>query len=178
MEFYNSNIQLDKNVINDIFKIMKPEYKVLIFGLGYDSKMWYNLNKNTYFVENNQKYIDLNKNDISENNIIYYDYQDISVLKSFNLNDNDLKKYEISEKLLKLAPFDIILIDGPEGYSNDKPGRLLPIFWSFKYLSQKGSIIYIDDVKRYLENYCVNKYFKFNEKEYFTNRLGCLKIKI
>lgn len=38
---------------------------MLVFGLGYDSKMWYEgTNKNTYFVENNEKYIELNKNDV------------------------------------------------------------------------------------------------------------------
>ena len=41
MEFYNSHIQLDKNVIDDVFSKFKPDTKLLIFGLGYDSKMWY-----------------------------------------------------------------------------------------------------------------------------------------
>ena len=33
---------------------------MLVFGLGYDSKMWYNGNKNTYFIESNDEYISLN----------------------------------------------------------------------------------------------------------------------
>ena len=76
MEFYNNNIQIDKKVIDDIFKNIKPNTKMLVFGLGYDSKMWYEgNNKNTFFVENKDEYIELNKNDIPENNIIKYDYK-------------------------------------------------------------------------------------------------------
>lgn len=41
MNFYNSNIQLDKKVINDVFSNITPDTKMLVFGLGYDSKMWY-----------------------------------------------------------------------------------------------------------------------------------------
>ena len=48
---------LDKKVINDIFLNFNDNTKFLVFGLGYDSKMWYHGNKNTYFVENNKKYV-------------------------------------------------------------------------------------------------------------------------
>ena len=76
MEYYNSKIQIHKNVIQDVFTHIKPDTKMLGFGLGYDSKMWYEgNNKNTYFVENKDEYINLNKNDIPLNNIIKYNYQ-------------------------------------------------------------------------------------------------------
>ena len=51
MEYYNKNIQISKEVIEDIFSNFADETKMLVFGLGYDSKMWYNGNKNTYFIE-------------------------------------------------------------------------------------------------------------------------------
>ena len=175
MEFYNSNIQLDKKVIDDVFSNFKKDTKLLVFGLGYDSKMWYEgNNKNTYFVENKKEYIDLNKNDIPVDNIIKYEY-DTLVETSFNLTDNDINKYELDNKLKKLAPFDIIIIDGPEGYRNDRPGRLIPCYWS-TLLSKKGTIIYIDDANRNLENYCINKYFSNKETTYFIERDKCAKI--
>ena len=75
MNFYNSQIQIDKKVINDVFSNFNNDTKMLVFGLGYDSKMWYEgNNKNTYFVENKKEYIDLNLNDIPLNNIIEYKY--------------------------------------------------------------------------------------------------------
>lgn len=62
------------------------------------------------------------------NNIIQCDYETL-VENSFNLTDNDIMKYELNNKLKKLAPFDIIIIDGPEGYNNKTPGRLIPCYW-------------------------------------------------
>ena len=178
MEYYNKNIQISKNVILDILENIKIQKtaKMLVFGLGYDSNLWYyGNNKNTYFVENNEKYIELNK-DIPETNIIKYDYKNINVKNSLLLNDKDINNYLLPQKLLDLLPFDIILIDGPEGYMSSKPGRLLPCFWSYKYLSKKDTLIYIDDSNRILESYCINKYFKDKIVNIFPERNKCCKI--
>jgi hypothetical protein len=175
MEFYNSNIQLDKKVIDDVFSNFKNDTKMLVFGLGYDSKMWYEgNNKNTYFVENKKEYIDLNINDIPIENIIEYNY-DTLVETSLDLTDKDIIKYEVNNKLIFLAPFDIIIIDGPEGYDNTRPGRLIPCYWS-TLLSKAGTIIYIDDANRKLENYCIDKFFSNKKMEYFIERDKCVKI--
>jgi hypothetical protein len=177
MNYYNNNIQIHKNVIKDIFNELKPTTKMLVFGLGYDSLMWYfGNNENTYFIENKQEYIDLNKN-ISMNNIIKYDYADLTVEKSFKLTDEDLDKYPFPDKLKTLGKFDIIIIDGPEGYNPTKtPGRILPIYWSYKFLSDKNTLIYIDDSNRDLEKHCIQKYFKNNIVKEFTERGGTVKI--
>ena len=176
MEFYNKNIQIHPNVIIDIFYNFQNQEKVLVFGLGHDSKMWYNHNQNTYFVENNQKYIDLNRGDIPESHIVYYDYSDITVRDSFEMTDQEIEKYKIPEKIKALAPFDVIIIDGPEGWNSTKPGRLLPLYWSYKYLSKTGTTIYVDDYNRKLENYCVNRYFKDDIRKIFQERDKCCKI--
>lgn len=176
MEYYNTNIQLDKDVINDMFAEFKSDTKLLVFGLGYDSNMWYHGNNmNTYFIENKQNFIDINSS-IPAKNIIKYDYKNIRVSNSFNLTESDLDVYSLPDSLTNLGKFDIILIDGPEGYTNNKPGRLLPCYWTYKYLSKKGTIIYIDDSKRTLENYCINKFFKDNIVKEFNERNGCTKI--
>ncbi len=39
MEYYNTNIQIHKEVIEDVFSHFTPTSKMLVFGLGYDSKM-------------------------------------------------------------------------------------------------------------------------------------------
>jgi len=88
---------------------------MLVFGLGYDSKLWYHLtNKNTYFIENNKYYIDMNK-DISQN-IIYYEYDNnITVKNSFSIENEILDNIHIPNKILENAPYDIIFIDSPTG---------------------------------------------------------------
>ena len=177
MEYYNKNIQIDKDVIQDVFTEIKPNTKMLVFGLGHDSKMWYeSVHKNAFFIENNDNYIDLNKNHISSNNIIKYDYK-TTCLSSFNLSDDIIKKFIIPEKILNEAPFDIIIIDGPEGFAPLKPGRLIPCYWS-TFLSKSGTIIYIDDANRNLEKFCIEKYFKNNVKKEFLKRNKCVKIYI
>jgi hypothetical protein len=177
-KYYNTNIQTDKLIINDICNnVFNKNKKMLVFGLGYDSELWYNsTNKNTYFIENYDEYININKN-INSSNIIKYIYN-TKVKTSFELTDNEIHQYSIPEILIKLAPFDIIYIDGPVGANNETPGRLLPIFWSKEYLSKPDTLIYIDDSRRPLEKYCIDKYFKNNEKIEFNVRGGCMKIKI
>ena len=175
MEYYNSKIQLHKNVINDIFVNIKPNNKMLVFGLGYDSKMWYEgNNKNTFFIENKDEYIQLNIKNIPSENIIKYDYK-TTCSTSTKLTDKEINEFIIPEKILKEAPFDIIMIDGPEGYTPEKPGRLIPCYWS-TLLSKPGTLIYIDDARRPLENYCIQKYFKDNVKQDFLEREKCTKI--
>jgi len=175
MDFYNKSIQISKKVIEDVFSNFTPNTKMLVFGLGYDSKMWYNGNKNTYFIESNDEFINLNKNDIPTSNIIKYEYKNINVRDSFKMSVDDINKYIIPEKIKNLGPFDIIIIDGPEGWEGSKPGRLIPYYWA-TLLSNKGTIIYGDDSSRELENYCINKFFKNKEQILFSERHGCMKI--
>lgn len=174
----NPNIQLDTEVIKDILlNVDGKNKKMLVFGLGYDSELWYNLtNKNTLFIENNYEYIKLNKN-INSNNIIYYDYKNITVEKSLkNINKQFIDSFSIPQKILDNAPYDIILIDGPAGFNSECPGRLLPCYWSKNYLSKENTLIYVDDANRPLEHKCINKMFSNKMKTYFKQRNGTMKI--
>ena len=177
MQYYRKEIQIHKNVISDVFSNFKPNTKMLVFGLGYDSKMWYEgNNKNTYFIENNDSYIRLNEKDIPSKNIIKYNYVGITCQNSTTLPDEQISRYICPPALLKEGPFDIIIIDGPEGYDLTKPGRLLPTYWSCNFLSKPGTIVYIDDSKRSIETYCIQKYFKDRVVRVFPERTGCTKI--
>jgi hypothetical protein len=177
MEYYNSNIQIDKSVINDVFTHFNSNSKMLVFGLGYDSKMWYEGNKkNTFFIENKDEYIKMNIKDIPQDNIIKYDYK-TTCSSCIKLTDNEINDFKIPEKIVKEGPFDIIIIDGPEGFSPEKPGRLIPCYWS-TMLSKPGTVIYVDDSNRHLENFCIKKYFQQYQKKEFPNRDKCTKIYI
>ena len=82
-KYYNRKISMNKDIIKNILSNLNNNTKLLVFGLGYDSNLWYfGNNKNTYFIEHNQEYIDLNK-DIPKENIIKYNYDGITVKKKF-----------------------------------------------------------------------------------------------
>lgn len=190
--FYEPNIQLEKDILNIInnhynkkiqtsLKVIKDvannskNKKMLVFGLGYDSDLWFNLtNKNTFFIEDNDDYIKINKNIPSEYIAKYF--YNTKVKNSYKLTDDDLNKYKVPEKILKNAPFDIIYVDGPNGFSSDKPGRVIPYWWSKNKLSKKGTIIYGDDFGRKLESYCIHKFFKDDKKKQIDENIPCCKI--
>jgi hypothetical protein len=91
------------------------------------------------------------------------------------LSDSKISSLKIPKKILSEAPFDIIIIDGPEGNGPNTPGRLIPCYWS-TMLSKPSTIIYVDDASRPLENFCIEKYFKDYSKKVFTSRKICVKI--
>ena len=173
--YYNRNIQIHPNVIADVFASITPTTKMLVFGLGYDSRMWYEgTGGNTFFVENKDEYIRLNEKDIPASHIIKYDYKtrcDTSMLTPQSVLDS----YSIPDRVYELAPFDLIIIDGPEGYQPFSPGRLLPCYWSLR-LSRAGTVIYVDDSARPLEKYCIQKFYSDRVSRVFPERSGCTKI--
>ena len=161
---------MNRGLIKNILQTLQDSnLKLLVFGLGYDSKLWYYGNKkNTYFIEDNIEYIELNK-DISDSNIIYHDYGEINVKNSFSLTNETLKKFIVPDKLKDIGTFDIIIIDGPKGNTNNSKGRLIPYYWSSQFLSKKNTIIYCDDIERKLESYCLDKFFKDKIIETYNN---------
>lgn len=160
VNYYTPKILLEKSIILDILnEFVDKNKKILVFGLGHDSKIWYYANemKDVWFVESDESYIKLN-DFIDPKHIIRYKYDNITVKKSFSMSTEDIEKYGLPEGILQNAPYDLILIDGPAGYDNDVPGRLLPIYWSSKYLSKEDTIIYVDDAERDLEKYSISKF--------------------
>ena len=122
MEYYNSNIQLCKGVCEDIVETVKEKSKhvdkkisMLVWGLGYDSILWYNIpNIDVYFVEDNIKFIELNKDKIDNHKIIYYKFK-TETRESINYTEKILSEFKKPEIIFDLPKFDIILIDGPQG---------------------------------------------------------------
>ena len=120
--------------------------------------------------------------DIDENKLLpkeaiaIYNFNNITIKNSYNLSDTDLNKFTVPQKILSEKPFDIIIIDGPIGLYETDPGKLLPMFWSLKYLSKSGTIIYITSSNNELEKYGIERFFKNNIVEYFPERNKVTKI--
>ena len=159
--YFDPRIQLSREFIDEIVVELGGDKNVLVFGLGYDSQLWYQANgkKNIFFVEDNQFYIEINSN-VSE--VVKYDYSGVTVEKSLS-GLVDVTKFDVPKSIKDHSPFDVILIDGPQGCSMNSPGRELPFFWS-KILSNDLTKFYIDDLHRPLEKMLVEKYFMMSAK--------------
>lgn len=168
MQFYSLKIQLHMNVIKDIFAEIKPDTRMLVFGLGYDSKMWSTATK-CFFIEDKQAFIEMNS---ELPNVVKYHYTDIR--RTSSKSDEDLEAYTIPQIILDNGPYDIILVDGPEGHNDSKPGRMLPIYWCTK-LSKPGTIVYVDDSSRKSETSCITRFLPKPTK-IFQERNKCAKI--
>ena len=176
IKFYTPEILLDALVINDIASNLTEDSRFLVFGLGHDSCMWFNLCPNTCFVEHNPKYINKALEYIPKANIVHCKYKGISVWNSFGMTEERLSSLPMPPELEGAEPFDVILIDGPTGYNFFLSGRMLPCYWAMKHFSQPGTLVYIDDSERKLESYCIDRFFKGKVSQSFPSRDGCVKI--
>lgn len=185
--YYTSDIQLERSVIEDILKDIFESFSegsdqvvnMLVFGLGHDSRMWYEATKHrTYFVEHNPIWIERLDQQIPREHVFHYDYP-TTVEASSEWTVQDLSECPFPPGILDHAPFDIILIDGPTGFNDQCPGRLLPCFWSARRpLSHPGTRVYMDDALRPLEKKCIQKFFVDRHHvldRFFHGRGGCAK---
>ena len=162
MEFYNSNILMDKLHIQkviDIINLKNNHCNILVFGLGNDSNIWHHSNKHGYtlFVEDDIEWIENIKKSNEYLSILEYKYKTTVEESIKKINDSTyLNKFKIPNEI-KMVEWDIIIIDGPAGYTKEQPGRAIPIYWASQ-ISTNNTFIFIDDSKRNLESKLITKY--------------------
>jgi len=154
-------VQMDDAVLKRIFEhiyLMEKKANILVFGLGFDSILYQTANEKgqTYFIEDDQFFININNN---IKNKVLFEYK-TSIKDSMNYTEEDLKKYT-EPPLIRQIEWDLIIIDGPCGYQEHHPGRSLPIYWSS--LCKKATI-YIDDSAREVENKFIKMFFSNTAK--------------
>lgn len=156
---YRDEIQIAKSVINDIHAEVsrRDGCRLLVFGLGYDSQMWNACCDHVTFVEDVPEYISLNSS-ITTDRVVSCTYS-TTVVSSWKMSNQELLSQDPPQKLAERGPFDIVLIDGPQGWGPRCPGRMIPACWTRK-LIKDGGLIYVDDAARPLESYIVKKMFK------------------
>jgi len=150
--------------INRLKKIRKNKFGMLVFGLGADAKLWYHTTeRKIFFIECDQQPI-ASCLEIPHTQIIRYSCENIKLMNSFTISETVLDSFKLPIQLKHMS-FDVILINSPEGTVDTDPSKLIPVYWSSKYLSHKGSLIYMCCCDRLLETYCLDKYMN---QEYYT----------
>jgi|GEM_PF-677205 len=139
---------------------------MLVFGLGWDSLMWVELNKDgrTVFIKDDSEW--LGKISALRPGIEAY-----PVIYPTKISEYEYLLDKPGKLQIKLPPtvdesaWDIILVDGPCGaleyykdiYGKEPPGRMCSIYMASKLIKKDGDI-FVDDCERQVERQYADKY--------------------
>ncbi len=153
------DFQLDVPELNEILSEINPPLNMLVFGLGNDSILWHECNEGgrTVFLE-----------DLADwrTKITQVRPEIESYLVSYNTRVSDWRELiDAPEKLhiedmpdeIRRAKWDIIFVDGPMGWKDDKPGRMKSIYEASR-LIKPGGHIFVHDARREVESAYCDKY--------------------
>lgn len=146
----------------EIAKAIKPPMNVLVFGLGNDSLFWHNLNTGgrTVFIEDKKKWFDEVKGKVKGKNpgleaykvkygTVRTEWQDL-------IDKPDKLELDIPSQL-KGIEWDVIIVDGPAGHTDEAPGRMKSIYLASKIIKNGGDI-FVHDAHRDVEREYCKKY--------------------
>ena len=158
--FYNSAILLSVQQIEAIAGAMytrQPVCRMLVFGCGNDSPLWFALNKKgrTVFLETSVAWINKVRSNASSLEICHYELPE-NVSVSSCLEADTLPEVNPPAVLFE-EEWDVILIDGPPGFQPGQPGRALPIMWASQVRSSRTHV-FLHDFQRPLEKLYGTKY--------------------
>ena len=151
----NRGIQLDVEQLYAIAEVVTPPMNLLVFGLGYDSSFWCELNDGgrTVFIEDNGAWF----RHIKSRHTLLEAY-----LITFNTRRSQWKGLLKKPESLKLklpreiyvGVWDVVLVDGPAGYADDTPGRMKSIYMASQLVRTDGAV-FVHDAEREVEKvYC------------------------
>jgi hypothetical protein len=130
--------------------------KMLVFGCGRDSILWRSISEKVLFLEHNSSWIDQNYDDIVKVVYTCKMRETTKLLEEYKNNnyENLYVKDIIENPMICEESWDIILVDGPEGYDMNKThGRVQSIFMG-KRLANSNTDIFVHDINRYVEKKC------------------------
>ena len=136
---------------------------VLVFGVGRDSQLWIDTNRGgtTLFLEDNSSWIQKTAEQVPELNVhevIYKtrrsQWREILCAEDFSFLMLDLPAYILD------TPWDVIVVDAPAGWADDKPGRMQSIYTTAQ-LAQKScdTALFLHDCDRPAEAAFGTKFF-------------------
>jgi hypothetical protein len=133
---------------------------MLIFGTGHDSQLWLEINSDgtTLFLEHSLEWREFANQRCP--NISIRELPDFGLTVHNSIQDfsADDARFKPPSDLME-TEWDVILIDGPPGYSQKDPGRAVPIYWASK-LATERTHIFVDDYERNLERHFTDRYLR------------------
>jgi glucuronoxylan 4-O-methyltransferase len=141
---------------------------LLIFGVGRDTSYWVDVNKEgrTAFLEDNEKWFEKIKKANSGLEVYFVNYDTKRRHWKKLLSDEKELIMDLPETITK-TEWDIVLVDGPQGFHRNTPGRMKSIYMS-KVLAKNGGDIFVHDCDRKIERVYCDKYLV---KENLVNKV-------
>jgi len=150
---YTPKIQLLPQHIHEVAKVLKQfdKPKLLIWGVGYDSRMWCALNKKgtTFFIEDNCRWAHMTTPQIPCRVILAKYGTRVSQADQL-IKKPEALKLTLPPDILQMK-FDVLVVDAPDGSHPRAPGRMKSIYMS-TLLSHERSHVFVDDFKRPIES--------------------------
>ena len=135
--------------------IKKSPCNMLVFGVGRDSEMWIKNNSlgKTVFLEDNKTWFNRISAKIPHINAHLVKYSTKRKDWQYWLDENHTNELLLDLPLeIREMKWDIIFVDGPEGWSDEKPGRMKSIFTAAYLAHQyKDCHVFVHDCDRPVE---------------------------
>lgn len=130
-----------------------PRCHLLVFGLGWDTLLWLDVNKNgrTVFLEDNQDWFEKITQRAPNAEAYLIDYpHNITEWKTVLDKPRELK-LKLPDEVTRVS-WDVIVVDAPAGYRmvEEQAGRMSSIYMASK-LIKKGGDVFVHDCTRELE---------------------------
>ena len=124
---------------------------LLVFGLGYDSELWNAVNHkgHTLFLEDNKNWFESVSRNKPQLNSRLVKYNTTRHDWKMLLSDPDKLEMQFDQEITD-RKWDVILIDGPNGWLDSQPGRMSPIYMSTKLVKPHGDV-FVHDCHREVE---------------------------
>lgn len=157
------SILLSLDVIRNVAAAIhaRPRCNLLVFGVGNDSSLWMAANRHhgrTVFLENDEKWFETVRKrqpDIDAR-LVQYDTR-MGDWKKL-LQTPDQLMMELDDDITE-TNWDVILVDGPMGFSRKHPGRMKSIYTA-RQLAGEGCDVFLDDANRRVEAACAKAFFR------------------
>ncbi|URE23435.1 plant-specific domain TIGR01627 family protein [Musa troglodytarum] len=160
--FSNSTGKMEEGDLREVAGVLRLRgpCHLLVFGLGHETPLWSALNHGgrTVFVDENEYYV------ARVENLLFSDCR-------LAINDLPNQLYDVA--------WDVILVDGPKGFSATEPGRMSAIFTA-AVMARSGGPGHVDvlvhDYDRKVEKLCSAEFLCLENLVVATRSLAHFRI--
>ena len=138
----------------------RPGCSLLVFGCGNDSVFWEKINRNgtTAFLEDDPEWLELARSRLTTGQAYPVRYGTrLSEWQSL-LDSPEKLELELPAEISSRR-WDVVLVDGPAGYTDDSPGRMKSIYAASRLVAP-GGCVFVHDCDRPAERHYAARYLE------------------